>query len=75
LAAFSLFLYSSCDFFIFTSLSSFFWVNRIKLGVDCGVVLAVGWRFSLSGLDMLRGCNSSKIRVWQKISDRKDLMD
>ena len=25
-----------------------------KLGVDWGVVLAVGWRFSLSGLDMFR---------------------
>jgi hypothetical protein len=33
------------------------------------VVLAVGWRFSLSGLDMLKCCSSSKIKVWQKISD------
>jgi hypothetical protein len=46
-----------------------------KLGVDCGVILAVGWRFSLSGLDMLTCCNSSNIRVWQKISDCKDLID
>jgi hypothetical protein len=36
--------------------------------------LAVGWRFSLSGLDMLTCCNSSNIRVWQKSSDWNELI-
>ncbi len=58
------------------SLSSVLWLAASlsglmgsKLGVDRGAVLAVGWRFSLLGLDMFVCYNLSKIRVCQKISD------